>query len=86
MQYHYPPRSAEVLEARFQKFLREFAVYEADQNRQVAQDRFLDAYSLWLRHHSPVSYENLCQAIVVLRKLDANFQFPLPSGGEFDDA
>ena len=76
---HYLPRASEVLEARFQKFLREFGAYEANALLQEAQDRFLDAYSLWLRHQSPVTYEQLYAAVMILRRLDPTFRFPLPS-------
>ena len=69
---------ADVSAQRFQKFLRDFAAYEAQWQKQTAQDRFLDAYSIWLRHRSPVTTENLQQAILALRLLDSTFQFPLP--------
>ena len=82
------PRSTEVSEARFQKFLKEFSTYEHDWNRARAEDRFLDAYSVWLRHRSPVSYEILREATIELRALDPSFQFPLPTAawGGFADA
>lgn len=77
MQPHYLPKS-EVHAQRFQKFLREFAAYEAQAALRLAQDRFLDAYSIWVRHRSPVTTENLQQAILTLRALDPAFRFPLP--------
>jgi len=76
---HYLPRASEIHEARFQKFLREFASYETEQLLRAAQDRFLDAYSLWLRHQSPVTYEQLDTAVMILRRLDSTFRFLLPS-------
>ena len=78
MTHQHPPKAAELTEARFQKFVREFAVYEAERLRQAAQDQFLDAYSIWMRHRSPVTYEHLVHAILHLRQLDPSFQFPLP--------
>ena len=81
MAHQHLPKAAELTEARFQKFAREFAVYEAEHLRQAAQDQFLDAYSIWMRHRSPVTYENLVHAILNLRQLDSAFQFPLPGTG-----
>ena len=78
MEHHYLPKAVEVNDARFQKFLKELAGYEADCHRQAAQDRFLDAYSIWIRHRSPVTTDNLYQAVIALRALDHTFQFPLP--------
>ena len=79
MQHHNSlPKASEIRDARFQKFLKEFAGYESDCNKQAAQDRFLDAYSIWIRHRSPVTTENLYQAVIALRALDHTFQFPLP--------
>ncbi len=88
MQHQYLPKSSEVSEARFQKFLKEFANYELVWNKTRAEDHFLDAYSIWLRHRSPVSYEILREATLALRALDASFRFPLPTTGmgDFTDA
>ena len=87
MQHHYLPKASEVREARFHKFLEELATYETDVQKQAAQDRFLDAYSVWLRHRSPVTTENLHQAVLVLRAIDPAFRFPLPlTGGADADA
>ena len=80
--HHYLPKASDVSEARFQKFMQEFAAYETDWKKHAAQDQFLDAYSVWMRHRSPITYENLVQTILVLRKLDPAFQFPLPGAGE----
>ena len=77
MQHPYVPKS-EVSAMRFQQFLKEFTAYETVNQRQQAQDRFLDAYSIWLRHRSPVTTDNLQQAIFGLRELDPGFKFPLP--------
>ena len=82
MAQHYTPKASEVSDARFQKFLKDFTAYETIWMKTVAQDRFLDAYSVWIRHRSPVTYENLLHAIVKLRKLDASFQFPLPAAAD----
>ena len=59
MAYEHPPRRTEVREARFHKFEQEFAAYEVTVQQQQAQDRLLDAYSIWMRHRSPVTAENL---------------------------
>lgn len=85
-QPHYVPKAPEVSDARFQKFLKDFGVYEAAWLRTAAQDRFLDAYSIWMRHRSPVTYEHLLQAIVTLRRLDPSFQFPLPGAADLRGA
>ncbi len=80
------PRTVEVKEAQFQQFLRDVAQYESAQRCQAAQDRFLDAYSIWLRHRSPITQENLIAAARVLRALDPTFAFALPPHRGGDDA
>ena len=77
MQPHYLSK-ADVSTQRFQKFLQEFAAYEARSQTEAAQDRFLDAYSIWMHHRSPVTTTNLQQAILALRALDPAFHFLLP--------
>jgi len=86
MGHPYLPKAADLQSARFQKFLKEFTLYETACHTQAAQDRFLDAYSLWMRHRSPITYENLYEAVALLRQLDPAFRFPLPHDGATADA
>lgn len=75
---HHSISKTEVSAHRFKKFLDELAVYEAAIELHAAQDRFLDAYAIWQRHRSPITIDNLQQAVLALRRLDPSFRFPLP--------
>ena len=71
------PCAAEVSEARFKRFLKDFEAYERKQTYERTLDAFLDLYSAWKRSRDHRLKLRLVMLVFELHRLDGDFQCDL---------
>lgn len=67
------PSGSEISEARFKKFVKDFAVYERKLTYTKTMDSFLDLYSAWKRTHKEALKLRLVMMAFELHRLDKHF-------------
>ena len=72
-----PPHVADVSEARFKRFLKDFEVYERKFIFDQTLDAFLDLYSLWRKTHERPLKLRLVMLVFELHRLNHEFQCDL---------
>lgn len=72
-----PISHAEISEARFRRFLRDFHTYERQLTFDETLNAFLDLYSAWMKTHEPWMKVRLVTLAFELNRLDPTFECSL---------